>query len=449
MRAAFAALLAVAAAGAQTPAPQTPPPAQHEHHQHPAPAPAPAVQSPSLEGPVWTLSELEALSIERNPTLRQAQAEVDAAAGMRRQAGRYPNLRVGSVGEELNNSPSLRGGEFGLFVEQTLVTGGKLQRAREAASGRQDQASAMQEAQLLRVRTTIRSRFYEALAAQRLVDLQGRLAELAAQAVEISQDLANVGQADRPDVLQAEIEGQAAEMALLEARFDLDAAWARLASAVGDARLDRRALAGELEPYPNLDAEAALARVLAESPELALAQAGVTRAGAEERQARASVIPDIDAEAGFRNNPVIGASGAPIGREGFFRVGVDLPIFDRKRGAIQAAKARVTSAEAEAERVRLSLNERMADAYRHYATATALAARYRETMLPKAQQAYEMYLQNFRSMSGAYPQVLIAQRNWFQLQRDYVRTLERVWSSALLIDGLLLEGALERPSLLP
>jgi cobalt-zinc-cadmium efflux system outer membrane protein len=134
-----------------------------------------------------------------------------------------------------------------------------------------------------------------------------------------------------------------------------------------------------------------------------------------------------------------------VGREGFFKVGVDLPIFDRKRGAIQAARARVESARAETERVRLSLQERMADAYRQYATATAMAERYRDRMIPKAEQAYGMYLQNFRAMSGAYPQVLIAQRNWFQLQRDYVRTLERVWTSALLIDGLLLEGALESP----
>jgi hypothetical protein len=31
------------------------------------------------------------------------------------------------------------------------------------------------------------------------------------------------------------------------------------------------------------------------------------------------------------------------------------------------------------------------------------------------------------------------------LQRDYVRTLESVWTSAMSIEGLLLEGALERP----
>ena len=42
-------------------------------------------------------------------------------------------------------------------------------------------------------------------------------------------------------------------------------------------------------------------------------------------------------------------------------------------------------------------------------------------------------------MSAAYPQVLIAQRNWFQLQEDYVAVLVRAWQSAVEIQGLLVE----------
>ncbi len=41
-------------------------------------------------------------------------------------------------------------------------------------------------------------------------------------------------------------------------------------------------------------------------------------------------------------------------------------------------------------------------------------------MIPRAQQAYDLYLNNFRQMAAAYPQVLIAQRNLFQLQQDYI-----------------------------
>ncbi|MEZ5396750.1 MAG: hypothetical protein R2724_28730 [Bryobacterales bacterium] len=123
-----------------------------------------------------------------------------------------------------------------------------------------------------------------------------------------------------------------------------------------------------------------------------------------------------------------------------------MPLFDRKRGAIQPPKRAWKPPQPKRNAYKLSLNQRMADAYRHYASSTALAGRYRDIMLPKAQQSLrDVLCKTSVAVSGAYPQVLIAQRNWFQLQRDYVRTLERVWTSALLIDGLLLEGALDSP----
>jgi len=58
-----------------------------------------------------------------------------------------------------------------------------------------------------------------------------------------------------------------------------------------------------------------------------------------------------------------------------------------------------------------------------------------------------MLLSSFQQMAAAYPQVLIAQRNWFQLQEDNLRAAVNVWRSAVEIQGLLLMGGLEAPSL--
>jgi cobalt-zinc-cadmium efflux system outer membrane protein len=41
-------------------------------------------------------------------------------------------------------------------------------------------------------------------------------------------------------------------------------------------------------------------------------------------------------------------------------------------------------------------------------------------------------------MAAAYPQVIIAQRNLFQLQEDYISTLVSAWQRAVEIQGLLL-----------
>ena len=64
-------------------------------------------------------------------------------------------------------------------------------------------------------------------------------------------------------------------------------------------------------------------------------------------------------------------------------------------------------------------------------------------MIPKAQQAYDLYLNSFRGMAAAYPQVLISQRNLFQLQEDYVNVLVVAWQRAVEIQGLLLTGGIE------
>ena len=48
-------------------------------------------------------------------------------------------------------------------------------------------------------------------------------------------------------------------------------------------------------------------------------------------------------------------------------------------------------------------------------------------------------------MAAAYPQVLISQRTWFQLQADYIQALENAWQSSLVIKGFGLMDGLSVP----
>src|SRR5262249_51390555 len=131
----------------------------------------------------------------------------------------------------------------------------------------------------------------------------------------------------------------------------------------------------------------------------------------------------------------------------FFDVGVEIPFFNRNQGNIAATRANLERAQRESDRIRLSLRLRMAKAYQGYEDSHNMAEKYRSQMLPRAKKAYELYLNSFRQMAAAYPQVLIAQRNLFQLQDDYITALVDNWRSAVEIDGLLLSGGMELPSL--
>ena len=392
----------------------------------------------SAQAPL-TLQAVEAIALERHPSLRQAKASVDAAEARRRQAGRYPNPTIGAVGDELNRKlPELRGGEVGAFIEQRIVTGGKLTLEQRVIEHERTAAEAEMDAERQRLLNRVRGFFYANLAAQRMIELQQQLLDVSNEAVGISRELANVGQADRPDVLQTEIEAQSAAMALEQTNLDREALWHRLAAATGDVSLPLQPLEGDLEKLPLLEQQAAIERILAESPEIDHAAAEVARAEARVARERVEIVPDIKAEGGFRYNPATFIRGQPIGREGFFQVGVEIPLFDRNRGGVAEARADLEHAQADVELVKLSLHDRLAVAYGQYAASSALAARYRDEMLPRAREAYQLYLDGFRRMAAAYPQALIAKRSLVELERDYMRALNSAWQAAIAIDGLLL-----------
>ncbi len=390
------------------------------------------------------LEDLERMALEKHPALAQASAGVRAAAGRTRQAGLYPNPVMGITGDEIAGGPIIRGGELGGFVEQRIVTAGKLSLDRRVAAEEQKSAGEMADAQKRRLLTAVRMLFYQALGDQRMLEVRSELAKLAGRAVEISRELANVGQADKPDLLAAEIEAQRADLALVSARNAQTRTWRQLAAAVNDLSLKPASLDADLEKTPPLDVEAAAEQIFAESPELHAAEIGSTRSELALRRAKVEKIPDLMIRGGVRYNrelleQSVGGGLRPVGREGFFDIGVEVPIFNRYQGRIDAAKADAERSRLEVERTKLSLRTRLAAVYKEYTDARAASERYRSSMLPAARQAYDLYTASFRQMAAAYPQVLIAQRNLFQLQEDYVTALVTCWKSYVEIQGLLLE----------
>ena len=400
--------------------------------------------------PVMRLEDLEAMAVQRNPTLAQADAAIRAAEGRRRQAGLFPNPVAGYFLEEFVFRSPGESAEQGAFIEQTIPLGGKLSKARRVFEREKDQAVILAEAQRLRVTNSIRVLYYETLGAQRLVELRDDLSQLAREAVDITKELSNVGQADRPDQLEIEIEAERAEIDFLRAQNDWARSWRTLAAMVGNPNLAPARLAGsQEEDLAPLNETQLLDTLVQQSPDMRVAQAGVERARAVLASARAQRIPDLFLRGGLGYNyerfepelPSIG--GQRKGLEGRLEVGVNVPIFNRNQGGIAAAEAELGIAERELERLQLVLRSRFAASFREYRNAQQMVERYRTQVVPRAREAYRTYLTNFRQMAAAYPQVLIAQRTLFQVEVEYARALIQLRESAVGLRGFLLEGGLD------
>ena len=400
----------------------------------------------SSERPV-TLEQLQQMALTNNPTPRQAKAGVTGAEGLTRQAGLWPNPAVGYVGDEIRGG-SFGGGQQGVFIQQNVILGGKLglDRKMRAEEGKQSEAEA--EEQRLRVENGVRVAFYESLAAQQMVEVRKKLCGLAQDAVDTTRQLFNVGQADQPDILQAQVEQDEADLAVIMSQQEQQRAWRVLAAVVGRPELPLATLSGDLEHLPEINSDQILQTILTNSPAVKIAQLGVTRATIEVTRSNREVVPDLSLRAGYMNNleQLRSISSKEVGSEGFAEVGVNLPLFNRNQGNIQAAKANQERATFEVQRVSLVLRQLAAPILQSYASSRAVADRYKARTLPNARQAYQLYLQKYHEGAAAYPQVLIAQRTLFQLETSYIATLEDVCINAATLRGLLLTDGLDLPA---
>src|ERR1700730_13419243 len=295
-------------------------------------------QTPVTEQKMITLEELQQMALKNNPTFGQSAANIQAAEGRKKQSGLYPNLTVGYQGEQIRGG-SFHGGEQGFFVQQDIVLGGKLGLNRKIFDQELKQAETKAEEQKVRVVTNVRMSCIQALAAEQTLELRQNLSKLADDTVESSHQLANVGQADAPDVLESEVEAQQAQLAVTMAEQNRQRVWRALAAVVGNPRLPLMKLEGKLEDTPPVDPDEMVEKSVDESPAVRIAELGVKRAEAALARAKRETIPDLQLRGGLQQNGELLSKGRSVGLEGFADVGVRIPIFDRNQGNIAAAKA--------------------------------------------------------------------------------------------------------------
>jgi cobalt-zinc-cadmium efflux system outer membrane protein len=388
------------------------------------------------------LADLEQMALHGNPTLAQATTQVEAAQGRTLQSGLYPNPTVGYVGDLIGARRFPAGETQGFFIDQTIVTAHKLQLNRARSGQEVVQTELQAQAQQYRVINGVRMRFYQLLAMQRLLDVQADLLKVTQDAVTTTEELANVGAANQADLLQARIEERQERVALENARALFESAWQQLAAFVGNPHLPVGRLQGNLEEGPTLpDFQTALAHILEVSPEVQIAHAEIARSQFALKREQVEPIPNVQVrvQGGYDFEPEARNWTTSV------NVGLQLPIFNKNQGNIRVAEAQLSRAHAEVARVELSLRQRLARAYARYRIARAVAETYRKDNLPDARKAYELYLEGFRARRAAWPQVLVAQRTYFQISVDYVRALDDLRRTEVAICGLLLVDGLDEP----
>ncbi len=384
-----------------------------------------------------TLEALEQMALANNPTISQASARVRALRGKRLQVGLPPNPTVGYVASEVGNEGAA--GQQGGFIGQNFITAGKLQKNRAIVTAEINRAEQQLVAMQRRVQTDLRKGYYAALLAQRRQQLAEALVRVSTSAVAASKSLYKAEEVPLAGLLQTEVQQQNALVLQRTAQNGLAQAWRRLSAIVGGSAMPVQPLSGDVSKIPELlDWQNQLARLQTESPEIAAAMANVDRARRALSRACVEAVPNINTQLSVQYDDSTQDTIAGV------QVGIALPIWNRNQGGIRQAKAEVSEATRNVDRVELNLNRRLADAFRQYSDAHVTATTYATNILPRAQKTFDLVQQGYAQGEVGYLDLLAAQQTFSQTNLAYLDALGLLWQSYVQIDGLLLDGSLQQ-----
>jgi len=400
--------------------------------EEPIAPPQPLANQAGLDA--FTLDELQGMALQRHPMLAEARAKVDAARGNWVQVGLYPNPEIAYVGEEIgdNGKAGLQGG----FIRQKFITADKLQLDRQVVTQQIFVAEQQLAADRQRVLNDVRVAFYNALIAQRRVEIARQLLRIGNDNVEATRQAVEAMVTSRIDLLEVEVDAEAAKVEYEMAQSQLQAAWRKLAAAVAVSELPPSRLEGEaLDALPQFDWETQLARLQTQSPEIAAAANRIEEARWALRRAEAERFANFEIGAGVLKNNGSGNTVATV------EISMPLKIYDRNQGGISEAAANYRGATQALQKLELDLQGRLANVFRQYATSRVQALRYANEVLPRADESRQLVQQAFRQGEIDFLQLLTSERTYQRANLVYLDALEKAWRASIEIEGLLLRGA--------
>ncbi len=392
---------------------------------------------PGPVGRPLTLTDLQQLALRMTPQIRQAHLDVEAARGNALQAGLYPNPSIGYEADTIgqgNPNGQRSPGQQGGFVEQTVVTMGKLSLAREAAARDIEIADQKLKATEADVQAQVRSGYFAVLAARETYRVTKAITELTDELYNVLLLQLSVGEVAPYEPMQIRVLATQSRGALVQAQNRYTSAWKQLAATLGTPGMPLTAVEGKIDmPVPHFEHDKVLAYVLANHTDMIAAQIGVDRYRALVRLAEVQPYPDVTVHVAFQKD----FTTPPYGTVANVNVGVPFPLWNRNQGNIQAARANLRRAMEEGGRIQNDLTIRIADAFERYDNNRVLLNLYKEQILPSQVKAFRAALAR-HAIEGkiSYYDVVTSQQTLAGLISNYLGALADQWTAVVDIAHL-------------
>ncbi len=392
-------------------------------------------ESLSTNAVAMSVSDFESIAFANNPSIQELAASTRKAAGFRTQVGLRSNPTMGYQGMQLADKGT---DQHTAFIEQQIITGGKLGLNQRVLSETLRAQLWELEAQKYRIQTDIRVKFYEAFAAQERIKLVTEFQALATRSLEIAELRKTAMEGSQVEVLQAKVQLNGVELTRQQAEIQFKAAWSELVAMAGTPQLAPTTLQGSLDGIDQaMDWETTRTNLINGSPEYKAAATRVQKARANIDRQNVQAIPNLTSQlaAGVDN----GTNSEIIN----FQVGAPIPVFNKNQGNIAAAQAEYCRALAETKRIENSIQSRLAAVSRDYESSLAAVNKYSIEILPSVKQTLEMAETAYKAGEFSFLEVFIVRRTYFESNLQFLLAKTQLAQADAKVKGYVLTGGLD------
>ena len=377
---------------------------------------------------VLTLDQVITCIKNYNPRLQASKAVILEAQGSAQQQMLYPNPVLGFESEDmpLDNFGNFGRAENSVILRQRFIMPWK-RNATQATLNKQidivKQDYIVFENQIV---TEGKRTFFKLLAIQEKLTTTKRLLEIAKTSLDVSKKRVKTGEARNVESIRAQVECSQTILKIQELENEVDNTYQKLLLLMGMPDLKIKKLQGALfTKIPEFDLKEYLFK---DHPELKKEGLNHDLAELKIQQAEKGRWPDVQVGIGIEddNNE---------NEESFrFSLEIPLPIFNRNQGKISEAKGSKQRAQNTIQATRNELKTNVDQYLRLYFTAQKQVNSYKEDIIPKASQTFELTKKLYQASEIGQIELLNAQQTLVKAELGYIDALADLWGYVVYLE---------------
>lgn len=380
-----------------------------------------------------TLQEAVDTALVNNPNLKAFVYEISSLEKQKIQAGLIPNLEADFEAEDFLGGKELsgiKGSQYTLSASQLFELGGK--RSSRINLAETEIVSSRGDYELLKldVIANVKSTIFSLYQIQKQIEQQRKFVELNEEILKTISERVKAGRTSPAEESKVKV-------ALTNSRIELDrlqrsfssiqAQLNSLLGTTGKNLIPATALFDSISVPPTREE---ITGNIEEIPSIKLLQNEVNIREAALELERSLAVPDLTVSGGVRYLNELKTNSFVAG------VSIPLPFFNRNQGNIQSAEVRLEQMDAIKNTRRLNVIAQLNTAYNNLLSAYNNSQQLKNSIIPEAENAYEITRQGYIQGRFAFIDLLDAQRTLFETQTQFLLELSDYYNSLIEIENV-------------